>query len=64
MNSELINFKELQSWYGVKHVNAVIERLNADKIKYKLDVDGKPRTTATAVNASFYNENEDWSSFA
>ncbi|MCW8960155.1 MAG: DUF4224 domain-containing protein [Ignavibacteriaceae bacterium] len=64
MNKELISFEDLQKWYKAKRANIIMQRLRADNIPFRLDQDGKPITTATAVNDSFYNRNkEDWSEF-
>lgn len=64
MSRELISFEELQEWYKAKQANIIVKRLRADNIPYRLDQNGKPITTATAVNDSFYNNGStDWGKF-
>lgn len=62
--SELVTYKELQEWYDVKNVNAVLSCLESDGIDYKLNKKGKPRTIRSEVVKAWYGGgSESWDDF-
>lgn len=57
--SELIEREELANWIKCKQRAKQIRWLNENGITYRLDAEGYPITTKTAVNASLMQEDND-----
>lgn len=57
--SELVNAQALIDWSDVKQRNKLIKWLQENHIAYRLNRDGKPITTQTAINDSLKSVDDD-----